>query len=128
MIALEKFEKAERLLALDKLSLRRIATMVGISRATVSAIAKGEYQIREVQKHAREDCFLPSGPVARCTTCGGLVQIPCLACRVEKLKELERQMLRTVRRKARERALCRLLHAVRQANWDRDTRERARVA
>ncbi len=102
--------------------------MVGVSRATVSAISKGEYRIREVREGGREDCFLPSGLVARCPTCGGLVQVPCLACRVERRKELECQMLRSARRKAREKALCRLLHAVRQASWARDARENARVA
>jgi hypothetical protein len=37
-------------------------------------------------------------------------------------------MVRAARRQARERALRRLLHAVREANWQRDREQNARIA
>lgn len=127
MIAIAKFQETRRLLALGNLSQRRIAAIVGVSRATVSAIAKGTYRLRD-QRRNREEDFLPRGPVSRCPSCGALVQLPCLACRVEELKNRQRQILRAARQKARERALRQLLIAVRQANWDRDARASQRVA
>lgn len=128
MIALAKFQETQRLLALGNLSQRRISAIVGISRATVSAIAKGAYQLRDQRRRDREDHFLPQGPVSRCAGCGAMVQMPCLGCRMEKRKERERQILRAARRKAREAALGRLLHAVREANWRRDAQDGTRVA
>ena len=125
MIALAKFQEAERLLAMGNLSYRRIAALVGISRGTVGEIASGKYHDRLERERARysKDEFRPLGPLERCPGCGGMVLLPCLLCRVQKEKEQEAQMLRNRRRRAREDKLRQLLHAVRKANWARDARE-----
>jgi hypothetical protein len=127
MIAFAKFQEAERLLAIGKFSRRRIAAIVGISRATVSAIASGKYQDRLERERARAkkraDEYHPTGQTARCPECGGLVLVPCLACRMRKQKDREEKLLREHRRRARQRALVQLLHAVRKAHWQRESEE-----
>ena len=101
MIALSKFQETQRLLALGGLSQRKIAVMVGISRATVGAIAQGKYRDREARQRDRSDDFVPNGPLERCPSCGGMVYLPCLVCRVRKIKDQEQRMLRAARRGAR---------------------------
>ena len=128
MIALDKLHEAQRLLALGTLSQRKVSAIVGISRATVSSIAKGTYRPRQTQRREDDEPYPPVGPVSRCPSCGRLVQIPCLACRVERIQDQERRMLQEARRKVRQQALRRFLHAVREANWQRDAREATRVA
>jgi hypothetical protein len=126
MIALTKYHETERLLALGTHSQRKIAMMVGISRATVGAIAAGKYHDRLERERARAQEYRPSGPLARCPGCGGMVLMPCLVCRVRSMKQQEQAVLRVRRRRAREHALRRLLDAVRKANWARDAREARR--
>ncbi len=124
MIALALVKETERLLAEGSLSQRKIAATVGISRATVSAIASGKRRDYEARLLARAGEFEPLGPLGRCPTCGGMVHMPCRSCRIETMRELEREVLRLRRRRAREQALRRLLAAVRKANWERDALER----
>jgi hypothetical protein len=122
MIALAKFHEARRLLAEGRLSQRKIALQVGISRATVSAIAQGHYADREARQRVRED-YVPSGPLARCGGCGGLVQMPCLYCHVRRMEEQEQAIRRQQRRAAQRRKLARLLHLVREAGRQRDAND-----
>jgi transcriptional regulator with XRE-family HTH domain len=126
MIALAKVKETERLLATTELSQRKIAARVGISRATVAAIASGKHRDYEARLIARMEESQPLGPLARCAGCGGMVYMPCRLCKIRALKDRERQVLRAGRRAARELAVRRLLEAVRRAYWAREAAERAR--
>jgi hypothetical protein len=95
MISFAVEDEIKRLLGEGRLSQRKIARRVGVSRGTVNAIARGkraDYQPR--RPGPGEDVLAPSGRPARCTTCGGLVQMPCLACRVRALQEDGRRRVR----------------------------------
>ena len=75
-----------RLLAQGRFSQRHIAQLVGVSRGTVNAIAQGRRPTHPPHRGGDDECVPPSGLPARCPGCGGLVQMPCLACRVRSLK------------------------------------------
>lgn len=120
MLALGKVKEVERLLVEGQLSQRKIAQAIGVSRATVSAIASGtrpDYAAR-VRARAEADEFQPLGPIERCPSCGGRVYMPCRLCRVRKMKARDEGRLRAMRRRAREEAIERLLSAVQQSNRD----------
>ncbi len=120
MLAIGKIKEAERLLSQGNLSQRRIAKEVGISRATVGAIASGTRPDYEAMRLARAADNQPLGPLARRPDCGGMAFMPCRLCRVRKKKEIERERLASFRRQAREQALKRLLAAVWRASQDRE--------
>jgi hypothetical protein len=120
MIALMKIKEAERLLAEGKLSYRKIALAVGISRATVSGIASGNRPDYEARRRARALESEPLGPLARCPGCGGLVYSPCRLCTIRAAKTYEREVARAGRRRARELAQRRLLAAVRRPSQERE--------
>ena len=82
MIAAGLVEEVRRLLEQGELSQRKIAVRLGVSRGTVNAIALGKRAVRVRRKIPVDDFLPPAGPVGRCPTCGGLVRMPCLACRV----------------------------------------------
>lgn len=89
MIHPDIVQEVLRLLAEDRLSQRGIARQLRISRGTVLAIAKGRRPDYEALRRRRR-ADLPQGPPVRCPGCGGLVQMPCLLCRVRAQKEHER--------------------------------------
>jgi hypothetical protein len=122
MIDAGKFLETKRLLALKTLSQRRIAAIVGISRATVNAIARGKRGRRESGERER-DMLAPSGPLVRCPGCGGKVQLPCLSCQVARRREREEQLLRELRKQARTWRLRAFLEAARRAYWEREACE-----
>jgi len=127
MLALVKVKAAERLLTEGKLSHRKIASAIGISRASVGAIALGrrpDYEARELARAAREE---PLGPLARCPQCGGMVYTPCRLCRVRALLVQEQETVRALRKRARELALTRLVAAVWKASQTREAADHARV-
>jgi hypothetical protein len=115
MLALGKVKEVERLLAMGTLSYRRIAATIGVSRATVSAIARGARPDYESRLRSRLEEQAPLGPIERCPGCGGRVYMPCRLCRVRKLKAQEQAALRVMRRQARQLRLTRLLAAVQKA-------------
>ena len=125
MLAPARVKEAERLLAEGRLSQRKIARAIGISRATIGAIAAGRRPDYEARERARASELEPWGPLARCPGCGGMVYSPCRLCRVRKAKDQEREAVRMLRRKARELALRRLLIAVQQASDARDAAQEA---
>lgn len=98
MLSVEVVEEIERLLAAGCLSQRGIARRIGVSRGSVNAIAQGkrpDHQARRLTE--RDSLVVPSGPPVRCATCGGLVQMPCLACRLRALREsLRRRAVSTL--------------------------------
>jgi transcriptional regulator with XRE-family HTH domain len=73
-----------RLLAEGRLSQRKIARVVGVSRGTVCAIARGKRLDRKARRNEKEAEERPLGPPERCPGCGGLVHLPCRACRLRK--------------------------------------------
>ncbi|HEX4132910.1 MAG TPA: hypothetical protein VHZ24_22950 [Pirellulales bacterium] len=83
--------EVQRLLTQEKLSHRRVAKLVGISRSTVGKIATGRRRAWP-DRPASDDSYSirPSGPVARCPGCGGRVYLPCRLCHVRMLKALDR--------------------------------------
>jgi transcriptional regulator with XRE-family HTH domain len=92
MIALDVADEIKRLLDEGNLSQRRIARQLGVSRGTVHAIARGKRPDYRTRKREREDEFVATGaPWGRCPTCGGMVQMPCLACRVRAIREERRR-------------------------------------
>lgn len=123
MLSEVKIEEARRLLVEGKLSQRKIAQEIGISRSTLAGIASGRRPDYEALRQARGLAEQPLGPVERCRTCGGLVHMPCQLCKVRALKEGERELLRRRRRVAQQLALRRLLCAVRQHCLARDAEE-----
>ena len=83
MIAASVVDEIRRLLGEGGLSQRRIAALMRVSRGTVGAIACGKRANPVRRGPAREgEDLAVLGLVARCPTCGGLVRMPCLACRV----------------------------------------------
>lgn len=81
MISNNSIEVVRRLLAEGKLSQRRIATATGLSRGTVTSIALNRRKEHPPQSEFEVDL----GPPARCTTCGGMVYLPCRLCLVRDL-------------------------------------------
>jgi hypothetical protein len=87
MITPEAANEVRRLLIGGELSQRDIALRVGVSRGTVQAIASGrrpDYPTGRLREPRDET--VPSGPMRRCPTCGGMVQMPCLLCRVRRMR------------------------------------------
>ena len=120
MLAMAKVKEAERLLLEGRLSQRKIAAFVGISRATVSAIARGRRADYEARLAARASELEPLGPIVRCGGCGGRVYSPCRACRVRVDQDRQREAVRAVRGRNSELALRLQLTAARDASLERD--------
>ena len=87
MIATDVVKEIQQMLAEGSLSQRAIAERMGVSRGTVCAIAqgkRGDYPPRFLRLDMH---FIPpAGRPARCSGCGGLVQMPCLACYIRQSK------------------------------------------
>ena len=65
----------------ERLSQRKIAAALGVSRGTVNAIALGRRIDRRAGTSHDDSGFTPpTGRHKRCPGCGGLVQMPCLLC------------------------------------------------
>ncbi len=87
-----KAREIRRLLDEGKLSQRKIALLMGVSRGTVSAIASGKRPDYEEIWRKRNGGFVPpSGPHVRCRGCGGKARMPCLVCHVRKIAESRRK-------------------------------------
>ena len=86
MIAPEVIGEIERLLKRGELSHRKIAIQLGVSRGTVNSVANGKRAERNARRANRHEWLTPpSGLPRRCPSCGRLVQMPCLACGLQKL-------------------------------------------
>jgi hypothetical protein len=85
MLSTALIQEIDRLLQGGKLSRRKIAAKLGVSRATVSAIADGRRAL--CGKHARNESarpLTPTAPPIRCRRCGHRVYPPCLICEARK--------------------------------------------
>jgi hypothetical protein len=81
MIASTVVKEIRRMLGEGRLSQRKIASKIGVSRGTVNAIAQGKHLVVLRQQQEGEGGFIPpTGMPTRCPECGGLVQMPCLLC------------------------------------------------
>lgn len=74
-------EEVRRLLAEGRFSQRRIAVLTGVSRTTVSNIARGR-RPDYPQRACDDELGLACGPLGRCPGCGGRVYLPCRLCHV----------------------------------------------
>ncbi len=84
MLAPSMVAEIRRLLAEGNFSQRKIAKLTGISRGTVGAIANGKRPEYEPRAKVNDEFERPSGPPQRCTTCGGMVFMPCRLCALRK--------------------------------------------
>jgi hypothetical protein len=81
MVSADVISEVRRLLAGGALSQRAISRQLGIPRGTVGAVAAGRRPDLLPRRGDELDEFAPRGPYVRCPTCGGKVQMPCVACR-----------------------------------------------
>jgi len=87
MIASDIVREIRQMLAEGSLSQRAIAERMGVSRGTVCAIAHGKRRDYPPQFFRKDINFTaPAGRPVRCSGCGGLVQMPCLACYIRQWK------------------------------------------
>ena len=89
MLAPNIVAEVVRLLAEGRLSQRQIAGVLGISRGSVGTIAQGQ-RTHERRADALFDPTRPLGLPRRCPTCGGLVYLQCLLCRIRRIKDRDR--------------------------------------
>ncbi len=83
MISVTLEKRVRSLLADGKLSQRSIARITGLSRSSVGAIARGNR--KAFIAASMEDgvkFFSTSQSPERCPECGGMVYMPCHACRI----------------------------------------------
>lgn len=94
MLSLAVVEEIRRLLNEGRLSQRKIAARLGVSRGSVSAIASGRRGI--FGREPEPDKLVLSAhelPPERCTGCGARVRKPCLLCRARAYRERHRVFL-----------------------------------
>ena len=85
MITTTIVDEIRRLLREGRLSQRRIASKIGVSRGTVNAIALGRRGSGHVRRQPEAEGFSPpSGLPVRCPGCGAKVQMPCLLCYIRR--------------------------------------------
>jgi hypothetical protein len=87
MLALSVVEEIDRLLKEGRLSQRRIAERLGVSRGTVSAIANGQRALFGRTAEDEKSGEAPLLPAQRCPKCGFLTHPPCLVCRSRQFRQ-----------------------------------------
>ncbi len=94
MLPLSKVKEVRRLLDEGKLSQRKIAKMLGVSRGIVGAIASGRRGIYGKEPQENDFLGLPSEEFdpERCPGCGGWIYMPCAVCRVRAYLERNRRL------------------------------------
>ncbi len=96
MIASDIVKEIRQMLAEGSLSQRAIAERMGVSRGTVCAIAQGKRRDYPPRFFRMDMHFIPpAGRPARCSGCGGLVQMPCLACYIRQWRHRQKMALKT---------------------------------
>ena len=93
MIATDIVKEIRQMLAEGSLSQRAIADRMGVSRGTVCAIAQGKRRDYPLQFFRMDMHFIPpAGRPVRCSGCGGLVQMPCLACYIRQWRRRRKKI------------------------------------
>ena len=87
MLPTATIQEIDRLLKEGALSRRKIATRLGVSRGTISAIANGRRGLYGKEPLAIQSPLVPSSPPARCPRCGYRVYLPCQICSVREHKQ-----------------------------------------
>jgi hypothetical protein len=88
MLSVTLVEEIDRLLQEGKLSQRKIAARLKVSRGTVGSIASGRRGLYGHESQlAQEDPLRHEGPPERCPHCGFRVYMPCLVCRIRAYRE-----------------------------------------
>ena len=82
MIANSKILEVIELLEQRRWSQRTISIRTGVSRGSVSFIARKADKLKKMIIDGFE--IKPSGPVCRCPDCGYKTQLPCVYCEVKK--------------------------------------------
>jgi len=90
MLALGLVNEIKRLIETKGLSQRQIAKRLGISRGTVSDVAKGRRRTHTKNADADRSVFSNESELTRCPSCGGKVYMPCLLCQIRSLKQQQR--------------------------------------
>lgn len=81
-----------RLLDEGELSQRKIALRVGVSRATIGAIASGKRALYASDDPPTDDADADPPETTRCRGCGALVTPPCVACAAVRFRERESRL------------------------------------
>lgn len=89
MLPQEKIDEVRQLLETGRYSERTVSRLTGVSRSVIKRVATGERRekIQRAPEAWEEDRF--GRPFQRCSSCGGLVQLPCLACAVRNWKRTQ---------------------------------------
>lgn len=92
MIKKTQIDEILRLLNEGKISQRKIALRIGVSRTAVKAVFLKTVHKSSVceEKRKRDMIIHPSGKPIRCPHCGSLVKMPCLACQLKEIKDRRR--------------------------------------
>ena len=85
MLPNDRIKEVMRLLDAGRNSQRQIAKLTGVSRIVIYRIARGKRKLQPVTKSTAWDEDRYKRPFERCPVCGGLVQLPCIGCIVERL-------------------------------------------
>ena len=93
MLPLAKVKEIRRLLDEGKMSQRKIALALKVSRGIVGAIASGKRGIYGKEPKA-EITDLPDEDrqPERCPSCGGMVYMPCVLCRARAYRRWNRRL------------------------------------
>ncbi len=84
MIEMAVIEEIQRLSAAGTLTQREIAERMRVSRGTVGAVESGK-RLAHKPPAKKKQVEVSTGPVRRCPECGGMVAMPCFACRIRRL-------------------------------------------
>lgn len=87
MLPITLVNEIDRLLQEGKLSQRKIAFRLGVSRGTISAIASGRRALYGREPFETHSPLVPTSPPARCPRCGYRVYLPCRVCIARQLKQ-----------------------------------------
>ena len=87
MIADAVVSEIRNLLVTGELSQRKIAQRLGVSRGTVSAIARGKRPDYAARRRNTDGFIPPSGLPKRCPGCGAMVQMPCQVCHLREIRQ-----------------------------------------
>ena len=96
MLTIGKVLEIQKLLSLG-MSQRRVASKLGVARATVGAIASDKRGLhgREESSEASDDDDLwplSAGDFVRCPECGAKALLPCVSCNARRFRRQELRM------------------------------------